>query len=305
MTWHAHINRIIEKASNRVTTLSRVKYKLPRPALQRIYLTMIRPILEYGDIIFDNCSIYLKNKLESVQRRAAIICTNAYRHTDYNKLLLELGWDSLHNRRKTHKLTMLYKIHNNLTPRYLKTPLPAPHPNRYNLRHNNNFPTIHTRLTCVRESFYPSVLREWNLLTNDTVNLPTLPQFKAYSKNKVPKPKLYSKLCIGKPGAWLTRIRMGLSALNAQRFTYNFIDSPICEQCNQSAETPQHYFLACQSYVAARQTLLDTLRLDHNINIFDQQHLLNTILNGTSNTIINTGLYNAVCEYMTTTNRFK
>ena len=56
---------------------------------------MIRPILEYADIIYANTSLQLHKKLETIQRRAAIICTGAYKHTEYNALLTELGWNRL------------------------------------------------------------------------------------------------------------------------------------------------------------------------------------------------------------------
>ena len=62
MTWESHITRIVERATKRTTTLHRIRHKLLRPALEKIYTSMSRPILEYADIIFDN-SLYL-NKVE-------------------------------------------------------------------------------------------------------------------------------------------------------------------------------------------------------------------------------------------------
>ena len=40
------------------------------------------------------------------------------------KLLTELGWDTLQERRRKHKLIILYKIVNSLTPNYLSDLLP-------------------------------------------------------------------------------------------------------------------------------------------------------------------------------------
>ena len=97
---------------------------------------------------------------------------------------------------------------------------------------------------------------------------------------------------------------MGLSALNAQRFKFNFIDSPICEQCNTATESPLHYFLQCQAYGVARQTLLDKLGMEQQININNQQSTLNFILYGTYDKHVNSRIISAVTEYMTNTNRF-
>ena len=58
-----------------------------------------------------------------------------------------------------------------------------------------------------------------------------------------------------------SRMRMGLSALNAQRHSYNFIPSGICHKCNAKSEDTVHYFLVCPSYTAQRTQLLQDLLL--------------------------------------------
>ena len=54
-----------------------LKFKLDRKALECIYTSFIRPLLEYGDITFDNCTQTLKDKLESIQLEAARIVKGA------------------------------------------------------------------------------------------------------------------------------------------------------------------------------------------------------------------------------------
>ena len=48
---------------------------------------MIRPILEYGSIIYDGSPDIYLNRLENVQRQAALTCTGAYKHTKHTILL--------------------------------------------------------------------------------------------------------------------------------------------------------------------------------------------------------------------------
>ena len=36
--------------------MRKLKYTLDRKSLETIYKTFIRPILEYGDVVFDNCT---------------------------------------------------------------------------------------------------------------------------------------------------------------------------------------------------------------------------------------------------------
>jgi len=71
---------------------------------------MIRPPLEYGSVLFDNCSGTDSDLMESVQRRAAVVCTGSLRCTSTAKLMNEVGWDNLEVRRKKYKLTLFFTL---------------------------------------------------------------------------------------------------------------------------------------------------------------------------------------------------
>jgi hypothetical protein len=77
---------------------------------------MIRPILEYGNIIYDGSPENSIKRLENIQRQAALACTGAYKHTNHTVLLKELSWPPLSIRRKNHRLNVMYKLQNHLTP---------------------------------------------------------------------------------------------------------------------------------------------------------------------------------------------
>ena len=57
--------------------MRKLKFKLVRNSLETIYLTIIRPLLEYGDVLWDNCTQYEKNELDKIQNEAARIATGA------------------------------------------------------------------------------------------------------------------------------------------------------------------------------------------------------------------------------------
>ena len=63
-TWHHHIKYISEKAWGRINVMRKLKFKLDRESLETIYTAFIRHLLEYGDVIWDNCSQYEKQELE-------------------------------------------------------------------------------------------------------------------------------------------------------------------------------------------------------------------------------------------------
>ena len=94
LSWDAHIDRLITKAGKYNNILKRLKYLLPRATIDTLYKTKIRPILEYANEIYDNCSIKYSNKLERFQVVTARICTGCPLFTDSRKLLLEVGWEN-------------------------------------------------------------------------------------------------------------------------------------------------------------------------------------------------------------------
>ena len=127
---------------------------------------------------------------------------------------------------------------------------------------------------------------------------------KIYSINN-PLSNNYHKIAGGRTGIWLSRLRMGLSGLNAHRFNYNFIQSPLCDHCQLGNETTTHYFFWCPVYGVPRAVLMDELRLNLNINTNNQSLLLQTILNGTGNAQDDKNLIKYLGEYFLATNRFK
>ena len=266
---------------------------------------MIRPILEYGHTIYDNCSASAAQTIEKIQRQSAIACTGAYKSTSYDSLLTELNWDPLSTRRQTYKLITYYKIFHNIYPTYLHNLLPPPPPSNYNLRQQQSLRPRHTRLTSSYNSFFPSTTRAWNLLPQTTRDTPTVACFKHLIQGPTSK-KPYHRICSNKQGVWLSRIRMGLSALNAHRHHYNFIPSPICTLCNKSSETALHYFTTCPTHQGARQTLFTTLQNSFGIDTTNHINLINTILEGHYvHPRHFAELFSAVSAFLSDTGRFR
>ena len=125
-----------------------LKYILPREALEKIYISRIRSMIEYGNVLYDNCPKYLSDRLESVQLDAARVCTGALPQSNCQKTLSEIGWETLQTRRKWHKLIHMYKIVNQLVPDYLHSHCPdlVLRTCAYNTRQSNSlrFPICRT-----------------------------------------------------------------------------------------------------------------------------------------------------------------
>ena len=168
-TWHKQIDYIKEKAWFRINVIRKLKFKLDRKSLETIYIAFIRPILEYADVIWDNCSQYEKDELEKIQTETARIATGATKLISLSNLYKEICWETLQQRRHNHKLILFYKMVNNLAPTYLSSLLPqqVSTVSRYNLRNSNDLQTIRTNTSLYYNSFLPSTLREWNKLTTE------------------------------------------------------------------------------------------------------------------------------------------
>lgn len=60
-TWSDHIGNISEKAWVRLNLMRALKFKISRKSLEQMYISFIRPLLEYCDSLWDNSSTETKN----------------------------------------------------------------------------------------------------------------------------------------------------------------------------------------------------------------------------------------------------
>ena len=124
LRFHIHIKEVIRKANAALAPLYPVARYIPRQILNQIYLTYVRPIIDYADVAYHGqITVTDSVALEKIQNRAARLVTGAYRRTSTKNLLKELGWTSLHNRRDINTLCILHRIKRN-APRYLLDVIP-------------------------------------------------------------------------------------------------------------------------------------------------------------------------------------
>ena len=96
--WTNHIDNIVNAAFKQVNVLRKLKFTLSKQTLSNIYLTFIRPTLEYACEVWDGC--FEVAKLEKVQLESAKIVTgltkfasrdSLYYETDGNLCLVDLN----------------------------------------------------------------------------------------------------------------------------------------------------------------------------------------------------------------------
>ena len=262
LTWSDHINNLISKGAKCVGLLHRISRDVPRECLEILYKSMIRPILEYGDIIFDGCTDTSSKRLENVQRQAALTCTGAFRHTKHANLLEELGWPPLSQRRKQHRLNVMFKLQRGLAPPYLQNLCPPLTRDRtpYNLRTGSNITMPQQKTSTYQRSYFPQSIKDWNEIALKHREIGTIDAFKEHQKKTCSyKINHLYHLYSTRAAINQTRIRLGLSGLASQRCDYNHIKDPKCIKCNDKCESPAHYFLTCPAYAAHRVEFLEQI----------------------------------------------
>jgi hypothetical protein len=331
MKWTKHVAHITAKANQRIGALYRQSNKLTRRQIETMYLSAIRPILEYGSVLFDNCSIHDSKLIESAQRRAAVLSTGAIRRTETSKLFAETGWDSLKIRRMRAKMMCFYQIAKGTSPFYLKEkisfkPLQI-RSSRAQSRHNAQIIEQKFHLTCFKQSFFPDCIRMWNSLSSEITNSTSIGSFKshllalpAFAPNKhFLDAEQYNIALKGHNGRLITQFRWGLSPLHNELFTYNIIDNPFCPSCGNCIETLSHFLFECSLYAPQRNILMSDLatlsaRFNDCPNVFIDLNRLDQVakllLCGLNLpeleecAYFNSLLFNIVSNFISTTSRF-
>ena len=95
-----HIVNAISEVNKGISIIKKFRYSLPQKSFITIYKAFLRPVTEYGDIIYDQPqNDFFSEKLESIQYKAALAITGAIQGTSSDKIYQELGLESLKSRR--------------------------------------------------------------------------------------------------------------------------------------------------------------------------------------------------------------
>ena len=87
LNFKEHVDSTISKLDRGIAVLKKLRYSLPRKSLITICKALLRPLLDYGDIIYDqphNESVC--EKLDSVQYKIALAITGVIRGTSREKI---------------------------------------------------------------------------------------------------------------------------------------------------------------------------------------------------------------------------
>ncbi len=130
----------------------------PRKALAIGYLTFIKPVIEYDNVLYDSCNKELRDLIDNIQLEVAHSVTGAKDRSSREALHRELGWMPLTERTQIHKLSKIYAIHNNQALSYLRETLKSYETHIYIHPNYLNYPIPKEEL--YKKSFFISAINK-------------------------------------------------------------------------------------------------------------------------------------------------
>jgi len=171
---HHHINTISNKATRTLIFICRNIYGCSPEAKVLAYTPLVRPYLEYASAAWDSHTARGLNKLDKVQRQAHFVRRDYHRTTSTSQCISEFGWQSLAERRKTCRLTLLYKAINGLVA------IPMDEHTSRCTRHcgPDTFIILQSRVDAYKFSFFARTVIDWNSLPSSAISTPSVNSFK-------------------------------------------------------------------------------------------------------------------------------
>ena len=230
LNFKQHTNCAVSKINKGIAVIKKLRYSLPRKSLVTIYKAFQRPLIDYGDIIYDQPqNESFSEKLEGVQYKAVLAITGAIQGTSRDRIYQELGLESLKSRKWYKRLSCMFKIMNEHAPNYLINLIPKCE--KTIRTRSSHIPTYHCRTDCFKLSFFPATLSDWFNLDPSIRNSESISSFKTKLLSFI-RPVQSNVYNIFDPQGLklLARLRLGFSHLNEHRFRHNFQDciNPLC-----------------------------------------------------------------------------
>ena len=178
LSWTAHIDRTVAKARKLTGLLYRQFSKWSTPeALLKIYLSTIRPHLEYAAPIWSPEHTKDITMLENVQKFALRVCTKQW-NSSYDDLIAFCNVPKLGQRRSLLSLGLLHKIING---DFTMPDAPvSPYVPTYSTRsaEANWYNVPFSRTNTLQSSFFPRTILVWNALPSSVTTTTSLASFK-------------------------------------------------------------------------------------------------------------------------------
>ena len=170
LKWNTHVSNVCTKANRNLGFLRRNLSACPKDVKEMAYKGLVRPVLEYASPVWDSHGIVVQEELEYVQNRAARFVTGNYNFEtgSMTSILEQLGWESLHKRRKGSKLILLFKGLKGRASIHCDDLQPPSRRSRN--QHPMAFQVPYDRTDIYKYSSFPDTVRDWNALPTSIIS---------------------------------------------------------------------------------------------------------------------------------------
>jgi len=185
LDWSGHIEKVTKKVASGIAVIKRIRHFVPQATLHLIYQALIQPHFDYCNIVWGNCGITLRNKVQTLQNRAARVLTYSNYDVDAGHLFKLLGWKNLACQQQIQRATMVCRSLHGSAPNYLSSKFER-REIAYNLRDSENklnVPIPHTNYYKDSFSFCGAIL--WNSLPCNLREAESLGQLKRLLKEEL------------------------------------------------------------------------------------------------------------------------
>ena len=176
LKFHEHTAAAAKKANQVLGVIKKAYTTLDADTISTLYKGMVRPLLEYGNVIWGPHYRLDMKTIEAVQRRATKL-VDELRDKPYKERLKTLKLPSLIYRRRCGDMITMYKLQKGLVRVDLKELF---NPLEFSKTRGHQYRVHKGKATKQQRSFSFSqrVINSWNKLPHHVVSAPTIDTFK-------------------------------------------------------------------------------------------------------------------------------
>ena len=97
-----HVDKLCSKVNRSISGLKQARDYVPLYVLNTIYKSLIQPVFDYCDVVWDNLDYGLATKLQKLQNRAARIITFRCYDVRSAQIRNQLNWEEIASRRQMY-----------------------------------------------------------------------------------------------------------------------------------------------------------------------------------------------------------
>ena len=167
LTWVRHVNLSVARAYGKLKNAWRFNKFLSQKSKMSLCETYILSQFNYGDIILQNMTKHLQDKIQKVQNRCTRFIFGLRKYDHISHIYKSNNILNMQNRRLLHSVCMMFRIKNKLAPNYLCERITCQNEiHNHNTRNRNNIRTPFARSNMRAMSYFVHISKKFNELAD-------------------------------------------------------------------------------------------------------------------------------------------